>query len=61
MSIVKERMTEVIRNQPEDSTYEEVLRELAFEQMIARGLNDSREGRTISNDEMKRRISAWQK
>jgi ribosomal protein S3AE len=47
MSIVKERMTEVIKNQPEDSTYEEVLRELAFEQMIARGLNDSREGSRI--------------
>jgi predicted transcriptional regulator len=61
MSAVKERMTEVIQNQPEDATYEEVLRELAFEQMIARGLKDSKEGRTISNEEMKRRLSAWQK
>ncbi len=61
MSGVKERMTEVIQNQPEDASYEEILRELAFEKMIARGLNDSREGRTISNEEMKRRISAWQK
>jgi hypothetical protein len=39
-------MTEVIKNQPEDSTYEEVLSELAFEQMIARGLNDSQEKET---------------
>jgi len=61
MSAVKERMTEVIQNQPEDASYEEILRELAFEKMIARGLNDSREGRTISNEEMKRRVSAWQK
>ena len=61
MSIVKERMTELIQSQPEDSSFDEILRELAFEQMIARGLADSREGRTISNEEMKRRISAWQK
>jgi len=59
MSAVKERMTEVIQNQPEDASYEEIFRELAFEKMIARGLNDSREGRTISNEKMKCRISAW--
>ena len=61
MSIVKERMTELIQAQPEDSSFDEILRELAFEQMVARGIEDSREGRTISNEEMKRRISAWQK
>ena len=61
MSAVKEKMTEVIQNQPEDATYEEILRELAFEQMIVRGLKDSREGKTISNEEMKHRISQWQK
>jgi len=61
MSTVKERMTEVIQSQPEDASYEEILRELAFEKMIARGLKDSREGRTISNEDMRRRIGAWQK
>ncbi len=61
MSAVKERMADVIQSQPEDATYEEILRELAFEKMIASGLKDSREGKTISNDEMKRRLSAWQK
>jgi predicted transcriptional regulator len=61
MSAVKEKMAYVIQSQPEDATYEEILRELVFEQMIASGLKDSREGKTISNDEMKRRLSAWQK
>ncbi len=61
MSIVKQKMTEVIQSQPEDATYEEVLRELAFEQMIARGLKDSREGKVVSNEEMKRRLNIWQK
>jgi len=61
MSAVKERMTEVILEQPEDSSYEEILRELAFEQMIERGLKDSREGKVISSEEMSGRIKAWQK
>ena len=61
MSVVKERMTELIQALPEDSSYDEILRELAFEHMIARGMEDSREGRTISDDEMKHRIRAWQK
>jgi predicted transcriptional regulator len=61
MSNVKERMAEVIQSLPEDATYEEFMRELAFERMVARGLEDFRQGRVVSNDEMERRIRAWQK
>jgi len=61
MSAVKKRMTEVILEQPEDSSYEEILRELAFEQMVEQGLKDSRVGKVISNEEMSSRIKAWQK
>lgn len=60
MSEVKEKMIEVIQEQPEDSSYEEILRELAFEKMIERGLKDSKEGRNISNEEMKAKINKWQ-
>jgi len=61
MSNVKEKMTEVIQSQPEDATYEEIMRELAFERMVARGLEDSRQGRVMPNDEMRRRIRTWRK
>ncbi len=61
MSNVKEKMSEVIQSQPEDATYEEIMRELAFERMIERGLADSRAGRAISNEDMERRIRAWPK
>ena len=57
---MKER-TEVIQAQPDDATYEEIMQELAFEQMIECGLDDSREGRVLSNQEMGRRIRTWQK
>ena len=59
MAIVKEKMKEVIESQPDDATYEEILRELKFERMVERGLVDYREGRVISNEEMKRRIRSW--
>lgn len=61
MSTIKERMAEVIQSQPEDASYEEIMRELAFERMVERGLEDSRKGRVIANEEMKRCISTWQK
>ncbi|MDP3662646.1 MAG: hypothetical protein U1D41_13435 [Nitrosomonas sp.] len=54
-------MTEVIQSQPEDASYDEILRELAFERMIERGLEDSRNGRVISNEDMDHRIRSWQK
>ncbi len=58
---IKEKMIRIIREQPEDSTFEEILRELAFAQMVERGLSDSDHNRTIGNREMKRRIRSWQK
>jgi predicted transcriptional regulator len=61
MANVKETMKEVIEAQPDDSTYEEILRELAFARMIDRGLEDSRAGRTVSNEEFARRIRTWQR
>jgi hypothetical protein len=57
---VKEKMEKIIQSQPDDSSYDEILRELAFKRMVDRGLKDYREGKTISNDEIKRRIQLWQ-
>ncbi len=58
-SNIKEKMTAVIQSQPEDATYEEIMRELAFERMIQRGMEDARNERVISNQEMERRIRTW--
>lgn len=61
MSTAKDQITEIIRRQPDDSSYDEIVRELAFELMVQRGLKDSDEDRTISNEEMQRRIKTWQR
>lgn len=56
MPSAKEQMVKIITEQPDDSSYEEILRELAFVRMVERGLPDSDARRIISNDEMVRRI-----
>ena len=61
MGSVKEQMTKIIQEQPDDSSYDEILRELTFARMIERGLKDSKKDRTIGNDDMECRIRIWQK
>jgi len=56
MISAKEQMIHIIHNQPEDSSYDEILKELAFHRMIEKGVSDSDHGRTISNEEMGRRV-----
>jgi len=59
--MTKEKMKELIEQQPDDATYEEILRELAFAGMVERGLADARQRRTVSNEEMGQRIRLWQR
>ena len=61
MASAKEHITEIIKRQPDDSSYDDIVRELAFDLMVQRGLKDSDERRTLSNEEMERRIRTWQK
>ena len=58
---VKDQMVRLIQEQPEDSSYDEILRELAFARMVERGLADSEAGRTTSHEEMKRVIESSRK
>jgi hypothetical protein len=59
MANAKEKMTEIIPQQPDDSSYDEILRELAFAKMVEKGLEDSRSGRTISDEEMRSRMARF--
>lgn len=61
MGSVKDIMIKVIQDQPEDSDFDEILRELAFIKMVDRGLADSDAGRTVPHDEIKKRIESWRK
>jgi len=58
---IKEKMTQVIHEQPDDSSYDEIMRELAFGRMIERGLKGVKEGKVITNDAMKKQVKLWHK
>ncbi|GFP25592.1 hypothetical protein HKBW3S25_01072 [Candidatus Hakubella thermalkaliphila] len=53
-------MIRIIQEQPEDSSFDEILRDLAFTKMVDRGLADSDAGRVISYEEMEKWIKSWQ-
>jgi len=59
MTAPKDEAKKIIDSLPEDTTYEEILRELAFDTMIQRGLNDVEDGNVISNQEMENTIAQW--
>ena len=61
MTSAKSKILELIQEQPDDSSYEEILRELAFQHMVERGLDDAPHGRSITNEEMAHRIRTWAK
>lgn len=61
MQTAKDIMIKVIQEQPDDSSFDEIFKELAFSKMINRGLADSDKGNVVSHEEMGKRIVSWQK
>ena len=61
MATPKQDLLRLLQEQPDDSSREELVRELAFSLMVERGLADSDARRVISDDEMAHRIRQWRK
>ncbi len=59
MTAPKQEVKKIIDSLPDDTSYDEILKELAFDRMIQKGLKDSQQNKTISNQEMKNRIKQW--
>jgi hypothetical protein len=57
----KEIMIKVIQEQPDDSSFDEIFKELAFSKMIERGLADSDRRNVFSYEDMGKRVASWQK
>ena len=57
----KQQAMKIVKELPEDSSYDDILRELAMARMIERGLADADAGRVISHEAMKRRLESWAK
>jgi predicted transcriptional regulator len=59
MPSAKEQIAKILQDQPDDSSYDEILRKLIFVRMVEKGLADANAGQTISHEEMKHRIRTW--
>jgi len=55
----KQRALETINNLPDSATLEEIMAELYLRQKVEHGLDDIRQGRVVSHEEAKRRLSQW--
>jgi hypothetical protein len=59
MTAPKLEAKKIIDSLPEDISFDEILKELAFDRMIQRGLKDSKENKIISNQDMANIIKQW--
>ena len=55
----KDEILELIRRLPEDVTTADVMDELYFKEQVDKGLRDVAEGRVITHEELKARVSRW--
>ena len=55
----KRHLITILEQQPDDSSYDELLKELAFARMVDRGLRDAEAGRTNSNEDVRGEIASW--
>ena len=61
MSETQDRMIKIIREQPEDSAFEEILEELEFDRMIELCREDAAAGVSAADENIRRRIEEWRK
>ncbi|MDA3941127.1 MAG: hypothetical protein PF693_17755 [Spirochaetia bacterium] len=59
MNEIKEKMIKIITEQPEDSSFNEILHELSFTVMVNNGLQDSLQNNVISTEQLKKDVSKW--
>jgi len=57
----KDRVIEIVSEQPDDASFDEILHELAFARMIERGLADADAGRVVPHEAVVRETGSWRK
>ena len=53
---IKDEARRLVENLPEEATWEDLQYEIYFRQAVESGLKDSREGRAVALDEVRRRL-----
>lgn len=55
----KTQILSIIREYPEDGSYDDILRDLGFHRLVGRALVECQQGRVISTEELRRRVKTW--
>ena len=61
METAKYNSIKAIQTLSDNSSYEDIMEKLYFMQKVEAGLKDIEEGRVISHEEVKERLSKWLK
>jgi predicted transcriptional regulator len=59
MSTAKEEVRKILDQIPDDSSFEDIQYHIYVREKIERGLKDIKEGRVLSQEEVKRKMSKW--
>jgi len=59
MSPKQEQLIEIIRNQPEDASWDQLIEQVLIQRMVDEGLEDVRSGNLVANEEALSRIRSW--
>lgn len=57
--LTKDTVRQSIDNLPDSFTIDELIEQLIFVEHIEKGIKQSNEGKTVSNDEVKSMIEKW--
>ena len=55
----KQDVLRIIESMPDDASLDDILYELYFRAKVEAGLEDFRQGRTLSHEEVMQRITHW--
>jgi predicted transcriptional regulator len=59
MVTAKQAVLEAIHRLPNEATFQDIADEIAFLAAIREGEEDLKNGKVVSNEEMKRRLDTW--
>ncbi len=59
MSPKQEQLIELIRNQPEDAGWDQLIEQVLIQRIVEEGLEDVQAGRLVTNEDAHSRIRSW--
>ena len=61
MQSVKQNAIKAIEQLSDESTFEDIMEQLLFMQKVEEGLEDIRQGRVVSHEDVKKQLAQWLK